>query len=152
MNTLHCTCCRQYVPPISVIFRSSFIIRSEKIWGLSFIFSLPVIYIIENTWNVSCVWRYQFTLYIFLVFCFLGQMLCSACLILSEYPSTANQIVVWFSLEKTLELMVEYCCHQPKTFGKLNLARTQGFAEQSFDSIPTLNKSKNIYSILLHII
>jgi len=48
-----------------------------------------------------------------------------------------------FSWEKTLELMVEFQCQQPKRFGKSNIiARTQGFAEQSLDSIPIWMKVK----------
>ena len=40
--------------------------------------------------------------------------------------------------------MVVFHCHQPKRFGKSNytIARTQGFTEQSFDSIPIWIKVK----------
>jgi len=50
-----------------------------------------------------------------------------------------------FSWEKTLELTVEFHCHQPKRFDKSYYRKDPKFLEQSFDSIAICIEVKNIF-------
>jgi len=98
-------------------------------------------YVWRSNWtfrsvNFACIIfvEYEPVLHHYKIFLIYKQYFLLDIVVLSYLNDSLTSIK--FSREKTLEGMVEFRRHQPKRFGKLIVTRTQGFAKQSFDSIP----------------